>query len=158
MILKYEFYIAGKPEQVWKALVSPDGTKKIFNGSVIESIFKVGSPFKYVGPGIGGPDTVHEYGKILAFDPPRVFSHTYKVGEVYGPEHAEYESRVTYELEPLYSSTRLIVTHDHWAAGDPAYDYAEKHWWKILSAIKTLVETGRTLDVRNAERVTSGGA
>jgi len=49
--LKYQFYIAGTPEEAWKALISPEGTKQIYYGSIIKSTFQVGDLLEYVGPG-----------------------------------------------------------------------------------------------------------
>jgi hypothetical protein len=65
MDLRFEFYIAGSPEQVWNALISPEGTKKTYYGSVIRSTFEIGSPMEYAGPGIEGKNTIHIYGKVL---------------------------------------------------------------------------------------------
>ncbi len=154
MDLKYEFYINAGPEQVWQTLVSPDETKKIYYGSQIQSTFEVGSSLKYVGPGISGDETVHIQGAVLAFLPYKKFSHTCKVGEAYGSDRAKFESRVTYNLVPVGESTELMLTHDRWMKGDPAYKETKKGWWMILSAIKTLVETGKLLnlgDVGHAE-------
>lgn len=33
--LKYEFYIAGSPEEVWKVIIFPEGTKQIYYGILI---------------------------------------------------------------------------------------------------------------------------
>ena len=44
--LKYEFYIGAEPEKVWKLLVEPEGTKKIFFNCVLQSSFKAGEPFR----------------------------------------------------------------------------------------------------------------
>ena len=52
--LMYEFYIAGSPEAVWKVLISPEGTKQIYYGSIIRSTFQVGDLLEYVGPGLDG--------------------------------------------------------------------------------------------------------
>ena len=149
MDLKYEIYIAATPERVWSALTSPIETPKVYDDSVLQSTFEIGSPLKYCGPGIAGDQTVHIYGTVLQFEPNRRFSHTCKVGEAYGSEHAKYESRVTYELEPIGACTKLMVTHDHWSKGDPSYENTQKGGWsRLLSGLKTWVETGKTLDLR----------
>ena len=147
MDLKYEFYIGGKPERVWNALVSPEETKKIYYGSEIQSTFEVGSPLKYVGAGKDGKDTVHIHGKVLGFQPNKAFRHTYIVGESYIAGHSKFEPRISYELEPFGECTKLTVTHDQWTEGDPSYEATAEGWWKLLCVLKTLIETGKPLDL-----------
>lgn len=145
--LKYEIYIGGTPEQVWNVLVSPQETPKIYFGSRLESTFEVGAPMRYAGPGVDGDDTVHIYGTVLEFAPQQAFRHTHKVGESYGAEHANFESRISYLLEPQGALTKLTVLHDDFAEGDPSYSGSVSGWAMLLSAIKTLVETGKPLDL-----------
>lgn len=95
MELKYEFYIGATPEQIWDAFVSPEGTRKTFFGCVINSTFKEGEPFAYVGPGADGDETVHVYGTIAAYKPNEVFSFIEHPGPSYHPNHEELESRVS---------------------------------------------------------------
>lgn len=143
--LYYEFYVGGTPEQVWDALVSVEATKAIYFGSVIESTFEIGAPFRYVGPGAEGDDTVHVYGTVLAYEPARTFSITHFVGESYYPGLPRYESRISYRLEPAGGCTKLTLTHDQWNENDPSYANSQKAWWMILSNTKTYVETGKVL-------------
>jgi hypothetical protein len=50
---------------------------------------------------------------------------------------------VTYEIEPVGDSCRLIVTHDQLRENANSQLYGG--WPMILSGIKTLLETGETL-------------
>ncbi len=52
-------------------------------------------------------------------------------------------SRVTWEIESVGDSCRLIVTHDQLRAG--ANDQLYGGWPMILSGLKTLLETGELL-------------
>ena len=56
---------------------------------------------------------------------------------------AEGTSRVTWEIEPVGDSCRLIVTHDQ--LREDANDQLFGGWPMILSGLKTLLETGETL-------------
>lgn len=56
--LKYEMYVGAQPEDVGRILVTPEGTKAIFFGSVLQSTFEMGAPYAYVGPGNDGDETV----------------------------------------------------------------------------------------------------
>lgn len=147
MTLSYDFYIGGTPEQVWNALVSPEGVRALHYGSELRSSFDIGSSMEYIGPGVDGDDTVHIHGTVLEYEPHHVFSHTYKVGTAYGKQHEGFQSRVTYRIEPLGPCTKLSVVHDRWMDGDPSYDNTVRGWRIVLCMLKTLVETGVPLDV-----------
>lgn len=147
MDLKYEFYINGKSEGIWNALVLPTKTRKIYYGCVIQSTFEVGSPLKYVGLDENEEEVVHIHGKVLEFKPNKIFSHSYIVGDAYIAGHEKFESRVTYELEPFGACTKLTVTHDQWIEGDPTYENTAKGYWILLCALKTFIETGNTLEL-----------
>lgn len=144
--LKYEFYIAGTPAQVWHSLVAPEQVKQIYYGSVILSSFKTGELLEYVGPGAEGDKTVHVYGTLLEYIPEQVLSFTHKVGPSYLKGEEPYESRITWRLEPVGACTRLTLIHDDWHPDDPLYTASDSAWWQILSNLKTLVEIGHTLD------------
>lgn len=147
MDLKYEIYIAGTLEQVWKILIAPENVKKIYYGSVIKSTFQIGDPLEYVGPGSDGDQTVHIYGKVLEFEPQKVFSFSHYTGKTYNPESDLYESRVSYHLEQAGEATKLTLIHDRWKLDDPSYKGSQDAWPMILSNIKSWVETGRTINI-----------
>jgi uncharacterized protein YndB with AHSA1/START domain len=144
--LKYEFYMAAEPEKVWDTLISPEATKQIYFGSVIRSSFKVGDNIEYVGPGVDGDETVHVYGKVLEFVPNQVFRFTHIAGKSYVEGEHEYESRISYLLEPVGKCTKLTLIQDQWEEMDPSYSKTDGAWWIILNNIKTLIETGKTLE------------
>jgi uncharacterized protein YndB with AHSA1/START domain len=146
--LKYVFYIGGTPEEVWKILVLPEGTKKIYYGSIIRSSFQIGDLLEYVGPGADGDETIHVYGNVLEYVPNQALSFTHFTGKSYmKDDYQEYESRISYLLEPIGTCTKLTLIHDQWQEGDPNYENSDKAWWIILSNIKTLVEKGETLEL-----------
>ncbi|MFC7680370.1 SRPBCC family protein [Paenibacillus sp. GCM10028914] len=146
MELKYDFYIHGNKEQVWNALILPEGTKSAFFGSELKSSFVVGEPYEYVGPGAEGEETVHVYGTVLACEPQQKLSLIEHPGPAYYPNHAELESRITFTLETVGNCTKLTLVNDHFTEGHPSFEKAADSWWMILSSIKTYVETGKTLD------------
>ncbi|UNK18904.1 SRPBCC family protein [Paenibacillus sp. N3/727] len=146
MELKYDFYIDANKEQVWNALVSPEGTRSAFFGSVIKSSFVVGEPYQYVGPGAEGDETVHVYGTVLAYEPQQKLSLTEHPGPAYYSNHAELESRITFTLDTVGKCTKLTLVNDNYTPDHPSFSKAGDSWWMILSSIKTFVETGKTMD------------
>jgi uncharacterized protein YndB with AHSA1/START domain len=137
--LKYELYLAAPPHRVWEAIVEPEETKKWVYGAEIQSSFAVGSEVKWVGKGKDGKEMVHVQGKILELKPTEIFSYELPTGE--------FKSRVTYRLEPAGADTHLTLTHDQIEDGDECYDSSSKGWPIMLSSLKTLVETGKPLEL-----------
>ena len=48
------------------------------------------------------------------------------------------------ELTPETEATKVPVTHDEWSEDDKAYKDCADGWPRILSRLKTLIETGKT--------------
>jgi len=145
--LKYDFYIGAAPEKVWDALISPESTRQIYYGSVIRSSFQAGELLEYIGPGADGDETLHVFGNIIEFSPHKAFRFTHKVGPSYLKGGENYESRISYLLEPVGSCTKLTLIHDEWHPNDPSHAGSDSAWWQILSNTKTLIETGKPLDL-----------
>ncbi|WP_219640560.1 SRPBCC domain-containing protein [Cohnella sp. CFH 77786] len=144
--LKYEIYVGATPEHIWNILVSPEGTKAIFFGSVLQSTFEAGAPYAYVGLGNDGNETMHVYGTILEFEPCKIMSYTEHAGPSYRENHAELETRITMTFETVGGCTKLTLVNDRWPDNHPSYENTKTSWPMILSNIKTYAETGRTLD------------
>jgi uncharacterized protein YndB with AHSA1/START domain len=146
MDLLFHTYINAKPEDIWNIFVTDEGVRRIFFGCTLRSTFKVGDDYAYVGPGSDGDETVHVYGKVLEFEPNRIMSFTEHPGPSYRDNHAELETRVTIQLEPVGGCTKLTLINDRWPENHPSYEQTKMSWPMILSNVKTLVETGNTLD------------
>lgn len=48
------------------------------------------------------------------------------------------------ELTPETEAVKVVVTNDEFGDDDPAYTQNEDGWPRILSRLKTLLETGKT--------------
>lgn len=136
--LKYVFYIAAPPDKVWEGFVSPESNRIIFSGADFQADLKPGGEIAWVGPGPDGKPMRYVHGKILRFEPPRVFQYTFAMGQ------NDKTSRATIELVPESEATQVTVTHDQWAQDDATYNASGDGWPRILSRLKTLLETGKT--------------
>lgn len=136
--LSYVFYFAAPPEKVWDGFLSPESNRIIFAGAELESDLKPGGSLRWVGPGPDRKPMTYVHGEILRIEAPRFLQYTFAMGP------GETTSRVTLELTPETEATRVAVTHDEWKAGDPGYASCTDGWPRILSRLKTLVETGKT--------------
>jgi len=136
--LHFVFYFAAPPDKVWDGFVSPESNRVIFTGAELEADLKPGGSMNWVGTGPDGEQTTYVRGEVLQSEPPRLLQYTFAIGL------SSKISRVTIELMPETEATKVSVTHDQWAEDDSAYASSADGWPRILSRLKTLLETGKT--------------
>jgi uncharacterized protein YndB with AHSA1/START domain len=135
----FEIYIKTTPEKLWEAITDPGLRSRYSFGVRTESDWTSGSTYKATA---GNGRIEIAAGANLEVDPPRRLVQSFDAlwsDDVKG----EGTSRVTWEIEPIGDSCRLVVTHDQLreAANDELYG----GWPMILSGLKTLLETGENL-------------
>jgi uncharacterized protein YndB with AHSA1/START domain/DNA-binding transcriptional ArsR family regulator len=135
----YEVYIAATPERVWQALTDSELTKQYYYGNTVESDWKPGSPMVYRNPD-GSESIVCE---IVEADPPRRLVHTF-----FFPGTDESPSRCTWTIEARGEASLLVLTHDEFDGETTTYRSVAHGWVPVLSGLKTLLETGRPLEIR----------
>jgi len=135
----FEIYIKTTPERLWEAITDPEIRSKYNFGARQTSDWTPGSRYEMWAPGAPGP--LGE-GENLEVDPPRRLVQT--MHALWGEDvKSEGTSRVTWEIEPVGDSCRLIVTHDQLREG--ANEQLYGGWPMILSGLKTWLETGKLL-------------
>ena len=141
----YVTHIQTTPEALWEALTTAGFIEQYWFGRKQESQWKTGSIVESRSP----QGELEWRGQILRNEPPRLLSYTF---EVIGED--EPPSRVTFEIEPLGPNTkpqgravRLTITHDQFPSDSKIYPGIEEGWSAIVSSLKTLLETGRSLDL-----------
>jgi len=136
--LSFVFYIAAPAEKVWDGFVSPESNRTIFAGADLQADWKPGGSMAWVGSGPDGKPVKYVHGEVLQFNPPKTLQYTFATGQ--NTDH----SRVTVELVPETEATKVTVTYDQWAENDAGYAQTADGWPRILSRLKTLIETGKT--------------
>jgi uncharacterized protein YndB with AHSA1/START domain len=134
----FEIYIRTTPERLWEAITDPQIRAKYNFGAGVTSDWKPGSPLKM---GTADGQLLGE-GEVLEVDPPRRLVHTL-VALWSDDVKAEGATRVTWEIESVGDSCRLLLTHDQ--LRDGANDQIYGGWPMILSGLKTWLETGELL-------------
>ncbi len=135
----YEIYIKTTPERLWQAITDGEIRGKYQFGNRVDSEWKVGSRVVMTNKNAPGP---LGDGEILEIDPPRKLVHT--LIALWGDDvKAEGYSRVTWQIEQVGDSCRLLLTHDQ--LNDGANEQIYGGWPMILSGLKTWLETGETL-------------
>jgi uncharacterized protein YndB with AHSA1/START domain len=148
----FEIYIKTTPERLWEAITDGELRQKYNFGVSINSDWTPGSRYEAVHPRAG--ITISD-GENLEVDPPRRLVQSFNA--LWGEDvKSEGTSRVTWEIEPVGDSCRLIVTHDQLREG--ANDQLYGGWPMILSGLKTLLETGELLTTPGSLRYSRAGA
>jgi uncharacterized protein YndB with AHSA1/START domain len=133
----YVTYIRTTPDKLWEALTISEFMKQYCFGMYCESHWKAGSSLRLVS----GDGQILDAGEIVEAEPPRRlvirWQHQNK------PElKAEGESLCTMELEPMRQAVRLSVTHTIAREPSKFIEAVSGGWLKIISNIKSLLETG----------------
>jgi uncharacterized protein YndB with AHSA1/START domain len=136
--LHFVFYFAAPPDKVWEGFVTSESNRIIFAGAEFEADLKPGGPINWVGTGTDGKRVIYVRGEVLQVEPPKLLQYTFAIGS------SNKVSRVMIELVPESEATKVSVTHDQWAEDDAAYASSADGWPRILSRLKTLIETGKT--------------
>lgn len=133
----YVTYIETTPEKLWEALTSSEFTRQYFFNTDIVSDWSVGSRIALVQNG-----KTNDEGEVLEVDPPKRLSYTFH--HLLSEEaKKETPSKVTFVLEPHGKLVKLTLTHDNFPPGSVVIGPISNGWPKILSGLKSLLETGQ---------------
>ncbi|MGZ4729733.1 MAG: ArsR/SmtB family transcription factor [Acidimicrobiales bacterium] len=127
----FEIYIRTTPDRLWEAITDAQIRAKYQFGVLVESDWEPGARISLTSPNAPGP--LGE-GEVLEADPPRRLVHT-MVALWDEDVTREGTSRVTWEIEPVGDSCRLLLTHDQLREGASEELYGG--WPMILSGLKT---------------------
>lgn len=142
---KVEFHyvtlIDAPREKVWRALTNGEFTRQYWHNTEVRSSWTVGSRVEFLVAGEVGCE-----GEVLVADEPRSLSYTWHFPR--NPDCAdEAPSRVLFTLEDIQGVTKLTVKHDEFLSEEsPTYQMVSGGWPYVLAGLKTLCETGKTLD------------
>ena len=149
----YTTYIRTTPERLWTALTEPAFTRRYW-GVSFASDWAPGSTYELENDGvtIADPEQL-----VLESEPYRRLTYTW---HSFTPEWArasrvddaflakvsgERRSKVSFEIEPLDELVKLTVVHDDFEPGSAVLESVSGGWPKVLSALKTLLESDARL-------------
>jgi uncharacterized protein YndB with AHSA1/START domain len=136
----YVTYIRTTPEKLWAALTTSEFMKKYWFGMNIETDWKTGSLWKLVFP----DGRVADAGEIVEIEKPRrlvlKWRHQFR-----SELHEEGDARCVIEIEPAGEVVKLAITHEIDKPDSKLIGAVSVGWPKILSSLKTLLETGSAL-------------
>jgi uncharacterized protein YndB with AHSA1/START domain len=139
----YHLFIRATPAQIWAAITQPEYSVHYLFGALVDTTARTGAPFRY-----HSPDRSTLWGDDIVLDaaPPHRLVVTYR--GLYHPDlAAEPASRVTWRMDPDQDATLLTVVHDQLDhAPKTAARVAGTGWMRVLSGLKTLLETGEPVN------------
>lgn len=153
----YRVYIKTTPQAIWDAITKPEWTERYGYCGRVDYDLRPGGPYTgYSSEGMramGAPEVAVD-GEVLEADPPHKLVQTFRM--VMDPAMAAQGfTRVTYEIEERRNGvSRLTLTHELEGApvlavlmsGGMEDQGAGGGWSWVLSGLKTLLETGQSLD------------
>jgi uncharacterized protein YndB with AHSA1/START domain len=154
----HRVYINASPEAIWDATTKPEWSRKYGYRGIAEYDLRPGGKYRALAPeemqAMGMPELLVD-GEVIEADPPRKLVQTWHAVWDEGIA-AEPPTRVTFDIEEDDGGiTRLTVTHELEGAPKTAEQVSNEArireggggWSWILSDLKTLLETGKSLEV-----------
>jgi uncharacterized protein YndB with AHSA1/START domain len=137
----YTVFIKASPERVWQAITSGDDTVRYYYGTRVSSDWKPGSPLRYDYQ----DGSVAADGSVIEIEPGR--SVTMSFHPRWSPEiDAGGPIRMTWAVEPTEDGQSKLTVTSAIVPGSPAdSQFREGIVW-IVSSLKTVLETGASLD------------
>lgn len=138
--LVYTTYIKSTPEEVWRAITTPEFARQYWGGMVNVSDWKVGSQWKH-------EDTTEGNATRLVGEVKESTPHERLVLTWSAPDNVENASTVTFDIIPVNGVVRLDVTHSNLVVDSTMHDGVSKGWPLVLSNLKTYLEGGEPMDI-----------
>ncbi|HEY1613250.1 MAG TPA: SRPBCC family protein [Rhizomicrobium sp.] len=136
----YVSYIRTTQERLWSALTNPEIMKQYWFGMHQDCEWKPGASWRMVF----SDGRVADAGTILEIDPPRRMVIEWR--NEFRPElKEEGPARCTIELEPLDDTVKLTIVHAIGRAESKFIAAVSTGWPKIISNLKSLLETGSVI-------------
>ena len=136
----YVTYIRADIDTVWSALTTTDFIRQYFFGATFDTDWQVGSSWRMVRP----DGTVSDSGEVLEMTAPSRL--VLKWRNDWMPEaHDEGYSRFVAELEATGDVTKLSISHTIEVEASKLIGAVSGGWPRILSNLKSLLETGNVV-------------
>jgi DNA-binding transcriptional ArsR family regulator/uncharacterized protein YndB with AHSA1/START domain len=149
----YQTYIDTDPPQLWHALTDPAFTRRYW-GVTFSSDWEEGAPFTVEQHGV----TVADPGQVvLESEPYRRLSYTWPAftaewaqvngwsDDLQARSASEPRSRVSFDIEAMDAMVGLTVRHEGFGPHSAVRARISQDWPRVLSSLKTLLETGHSL-------------
>lgn len=136
----YTTYIQTSASKLWSALTHPEFTRQYWVPGIV-SDWTTGATWQHIEDGPDGKPRRNIHGEVLESTPPSRLVLSWKDAGLPGDD-----SRVSFEISELGDMVRLDVVHDGFMTGSQVAGRVSQGWPRVLSSLKSLLETGKPLD------------
>jgi uncharacterized protein YndB with AHSA1/START domain len=136
----YVTFIRTTPEKLWTAITKPEFTRQYWGGGENVSNWRKGSEWKHLGD--DEKRSVRVIGEVVESIPPKRLVLTWA-----DPADKSDQSRVTFEIEAIEDMVRLSIIHGEFKTGSVMAGKVSWGWPRVLSSLKSFLETGKALNV-----------
>ena len=137
----YVTYIRTTTQKLWQALIDPEFTRRYWVETWQESDWKPGASWRLMIP----DGRIGDAGEVIEIEPERKLVLSWR--NEFKPEMREEGfSRLTYELEQQGDMVKLTLVHEMDKPGSKLIDAVSNGWPMLLSSLKSLLETGESLE------------
>jgi uncharacterized protein YndB with AHSA1/START domain len=138
----YVTYIRATPEKVFEAITRPELARRYWGHENL-SDWRPGSRWEHVRD--DPARTVELVGEVVEHAPPRRLVITWaNASQADDPDRY---SRVSFDIVPFDGMVQLTVTHDELEKGSRMAAGVSTGWPRVLSSLKSFLETGEPIDV-----------
>lgn len=135
MQFEYVIYISAPSDTVWNALVDPHIVKEYYFVPLDNSTVAIGDKISYGKHMISGV--------VIELKTGVQFTHSFK----FAHRANEKATKVSYFINTIGDVTELVLVHEGFEKDSKTYDDIAGGWPKILSQLKTYLETGKKLQM-----------
>ena len=137
----YVTYIRSTPEKVFEAITKPEIARRYWGHENV-SDWKPGSTWRLLAP----DGRVADDGRVLEIEPQRRLVLSWQ-HQLTADVRDEGHSRMTLTLEPEGESVKLTILHEIDKADSKLIEGVASGWPAIIASLKSLLETGKELEV-----------
>jgi uncharacterized protein YndB with AHSA1/START domain len=137
----YVTYIRTTAEKLWQALIDPEFTRRYWSEVWQDCTWEPGASWKLMIP----DGRIGDTGEVLEIVPEQRLVLSWR--NEFKPElRVEGYSRMTYELEQQGDMVKLTLVHEIDKPDSKLIQAVSGGWPIILSSLKSLLETGESLE------------
>jgi uncharacterized protein YndB with AHSA1/START domain len=140
----YVTYIKTTAEKLWDALRKPEFTRQYWFGVTHDCTWERGAAWKMRY----SDGRITDSGEVVEIDPPRRLVLKWR-NEIMPALKAEGDSRCVLEISEEAGVCKLSVTHEIEGENTGFIRAVSGGWPKVLSGLKSLLETGSTIDIQH---------
>jgi uncharacterized protein YndB with AHSA1/START domain len=137
----YVTYIRTTTAKLWQALLEPEFTRQYWVETWQDCAWKKGATWKLMLP----DGRVGDAGEVLEIEPERRLVLSWR-NEFIPEMRAEGYSRMTYELEQQGDMVKFTLIHEMDTLNSKLIDAVAHGWPMNIASLKSLLETGESLE------------